>query len=534
MKTDRVTTFLIMLAIVLLSTALLASRIDQSYDGYLSFNEAWYSLIAQNYDHFSWFEPHPYPDKLDLNVPPFYSYMLDVVDSALAPEEWAYRLVSIFMGVYCVILVFFIGRAAYGARAGFAASALLAVCPVFVLTARNVQTDGAFLCMILAGFHFYFQYLRNRNPGTMVFSALIFGAALFTKQFALVSVAALGIAEYINSKGKILYPKRLFIFILMLLIIPGHYYIYHLIKHPHLLFSATAGGALSTAEIPSLATLKVLFSEMFFGFGPGLFILGFGAMAVMLIRRRAVEPIIILPLVLHLIFFLVVHKHTYYMVAMAPFLCLLAGRLVAGFRLNTVAAAVITLLLGMGLIQSFMVLGALKFGYNRFAQVCHDVEHNPGASKLVVEDGIMLNAEPALRYYCRDTEVVGMSAFTKNYPPGALPLDQELDTYYFLTVYSGDKLESPYTRYYDKHIMGPALFGRMVYYIPFEVGGRMLSFTPMAVHTKTVNTSRPFDIMVAETQPGFMLYRLPPGVRVYKRSPEQVNKYKGLITFGQP
>lgn len=531
MTAERITTFLIVTAIALLSLAVLSTRASDPYDGYLAYNEAWYVLIAQNYDNNSWFEPHPYKDKIDLNVPPFYSYLLDIARSAAPGRPWALRLVSIFMGVYCVILTFYITRELYGARAGYAAAALLAVCPVFVITARNIQTDGTFLCLTLAGFHFYIQYLKNKNPGTMLFSALLFSAALFTKQFAIIAIIALGISEFINNKYRIRYPFRLLAFIAIAAAIPGHFYLYHLIKNPTLLFVSNRYGALATAGIPSLATIGNLFVEMFFGMGPFVFILALAGLARLVVWRESAKPIILYPLLCYFLFFLIVHKHTYYMLAMAPFLCILAGWFLSEIRFKTAAAAIAIFAIGFGLVQSFMTLGALKFGYDRFNRVCDRVRSQPGNKTLVVEDAIMMNVEPVFPYYCQEVNVIWMRDLAKDKPAGALNLDYTENTYFFLINQFGEIKNDEHFDYYEKRILGPAFFGIQIYYRPFVNDKRMSTFSPGTVRVRRISQNKPFEILEAERQPSLEMFRLPKGWRIYKRGPMEMQNGKGEIYF---
>lgn len=532
MNAERIATFLIVTAISLLSLAMLATRASDPYDGYLAYNEAWYVLIAENYDNHSWFEPHPYKDKIDLNVPPFYSYLLDIARSAAPGRPWALRFVSIFMGVYCVILTFYIARELYGVRAGYAAAALLAVCPVFVITARNIQTDGTFLCLTLAGFHFYIQYLKNRNPGTMLFSALMFSAALFTKQFAMVALIALAISEFINNEYRIRYPWRLIAFIAIVSAIPFHFYLYHLINHPELLFVSNRYGALSTAEIPSLATLGNLFREMFFGMNPFVFVLGALGLARIAARREQARPIILFPLLCFFVFFLIVHKHTYYMMAVTPFLCIVAGWYLSEIRVKTAAAALTVVAVAFGLAQSFMTLGALKFGYDRFNRVCDHVRSQPGANTLVVEDAIMMNVEPVFPYYCRDVRILWKRDLTQGKGPGLLDLDYSENTFFFLMNQFGEeRTDKAHFSYYEKRFLGPVFFGVQIYYKPLDRGGRMSTFVPGTVRVRRVAPGAAFEIREAERQPSLELFLLPSGWGIYKRPPDEMPDEQGGIFF---
>lgn len=532
MKTERITTVLFMAMISLLSLALLASRPDAPYDGYLAFNEAWYSLEAENYEFFSWFEPHPYEDTIDLNVPPLFSYTLNVTYAIFGGHEWVFRLFPIITGLLCVIMTFFIGRALYGLRAGLAAAALLAVCPVFVLTARNVQADGLFICLMLYGFHFYVQYLRNQNPGTMIFSAIMFGGALFTKQVAIVALAALAISELINNQWKIVNTKRLFIFLGILAVIPGHFYLYHLIKDPAALFAANRYGALNTAEIPSLSTMYTLAAEMFFGLGPALFILGCFSLAANIFSRRRQHPIVLWPLLLYGLFFLCVHKHTYYMLPMAPFLCITVGRFLSEFRWKAAGGAVIVLAAALGLVQSLMVLGALKFGYNRFEPMCEHIRSSSGKKVLVVENEIMQRYEPVLRFYCRDVSLQNQDQWSRPFLPGLVPLQYGNVSYFFLmTQIAPGRRESPYMHHYDKKVLGPALMGRMIYYVPVEKNNRMRTFVPEMIVMKPAPGEAAFNMATAFTQPSMQVFELPPGFGVFKRTNTERMHGAGPIFF---
>jgi hypothetical protein len=278
--------------------------------------------------------------------------------------------------------------------------------------------------------------------------------------------------------------------------------------------------------------MATLAAEMFFGLGPALCILGVSALISNVFSRHRQHPIVLWPLLLYGLFFLFVHKHTYYMLPMAPFLCITVGRFLSEFRWKAVGGAVIVLAAALGLVQSLMVLGALKFGYNRFQPMCEHIRSSPGKKVLVVENEIMQRYEPVLRFYCRDVSIQNQNQWSQQFLPGLVPLEYGNVSYFFLMAQmapSGN--DSMYMHQFDKKILGPALLGRMIYYVPVEKHNRMRTFVPETIVIKSVPGQTAFRMAPAIERPSLQVFELPPGFGVFKRTNTQRMHGAGPIFF---
>lgn len=536
MNTERITTFLTLTLILIMSGALLCVRISAPYDGYLAFNEAWYSTITQNFDTHSWFEPTPADGQTDLRVPPFFSFVLYFFYLVFGVHEWAFRMLPIACGLMSVFLVHLIGRTIYDFRAGLCAAALMAFSPVFILTSHNVQTDSMFLMCILAGLFFLLCYRINDNPGTLIFSAIMYGCGLFTKQFAIVAIAAFILAEIAQQRsrapGSGFDLKKAIIVAFIIIVLPGQYYLYHLIVHPALLFSHSRYGAVTTAEIPGLHGLVTLFAEMFFGLGPAVAVVGAAALVKAALKRKAPELHILFPLALFTLFFILMHKHTYYMLAILPFLCLIAGQFIASLRWKSIGVIITVVSIAAGLLQSMMVMGALKYGYARFNAACAFLDSNDARKTLIVDHNVMSRFGPAVQYYCSGSDIIDKNVFVSNTPPG--PVKAPGDAKFFFIDYAGEQTgaSSPYQKVFYRSVFGPVIFGRFFYYIPYEREGRMRTFVPGRVHIESA-PARIMPIYFKQTalKPSITVTKLPPGYAVYRNSNEAINAGGPQIQF---
>ena len=82
-------------AILLLAAGLRCAWLDSAVGGFHSFNEAHYTLVAQNFFHGSPLFPTPDGRYLFLETPPLYSYLLHAVFRVTGVSILAGRLVSI-------------------------------------------------------------------------------------------------------------------------------------------------------------------------------------------------------------------------------------------------------------------------------------------------------------------------------------------------------------------------------------------------------------------------------------------------------
>jgi len=77
--------------------------------------------------------------------PPMIAWVIHAVTSLLGNAEWAVRLAAPFLHTAGAVILFFLGRAIYDARAGMYAAFLYALMPAVILSSAVISTDGVLM-----------------------------------------------------------------------------------------------------------------------------------------------------------------------------------------------------------------------------------------------------------------------------------------------------------------------------------------------------------------------------------------------------
>lgn len=511
-RSGRASTLIFLALILALSGSLLTRKFTAHFDGYLSYNEGWYSSVAVNYDAHSLWEPTRYDGRPDLNIPPLYSYLLRASYKVLGRREWSFRLVSVVMSLLCVAAVFFAGREIYGARAGLCAALLAGVSPILVLAGRNVQTDTTFLGLGLWGLYAFLRYRKTGRPAALMMSAALFGFALLAKQFAAISLAGLAAAVVIERRGALRLSLRSAAAALIAIAIPGQFYLYQIIHNTRALSDSTRYGAASTASFPAPAGVYTRVHQIYMGLDPAFFILLACAALAVVFRRRAPNLYVAIPLLFYFLFFLVLHKHDYYMLGVVPFGAIAAGRLLDGVKKPAVFAALIFVCAASGVAASMLTLGLQKYGYDRFAPMCAHIDSLPGNKTLVVEDALALRYQPTLYYYCRTAKIESESDFMKSVPPGGSARGDANNRYFFLKF--DERLPAALkrnTKHYRRSSYGPCVLGRLFYYNPYEPGVKSSEKPDAAISTRRARPWCSLEMRKGKEIRSLALIELPEG-----------------------
>lgn len=127
--------------------------------------------------------------------PPLYPYLLGGVYAATGDSRTVARLLGALLGTVSVLLVFLLGRALYGRRAGLIAAALAAVSPPLVLLNSSLLSEQIFVPLVLG---IALASVRAARAPTLRWAALLgvlCGLAALTRVIglALVLPAALAV-----------------------------------------------------------------------------------------------------------------------------------------------------------------------------------------------------------------------------------------------------------------------------------------------------------------------------------------------------
>jgi len=387
-------------AILLLAAGLRCAWLDAVVGGFHSFNEAHYILIAQNFFHGSPLSPTPDGRYLFLETPPLYSYLLNAVFRLTGISVLAGRLVSIVSGLAMVLATFFLSRKLFGKAAGLAAALIVAVSPVAVLTGRNIQTDSMLLFFVVAAFFFYWR-AEDGSRADRLRSGLFAGLALFTKLFAVIAMAALLLWELAGKKSAWLKDRTRWAAVAIAFLLPGIFYGYHALRDFAYLRRDLAGGAAAATTFPKTAGEWVSIGlEAAWAFSPVIALFLVAGVAAALASPSRATLFALLPLAGFAVFYLFVHKHSYYLLTVLPFGAALAGRLFSKLRPPGARVALAASVALSGAFFSLVDITSMKSGFVEFAQFGKAAEDLPGSAHALLVDREMSDSyAPVIRLY---------------------------------------------------------------------------------------------------------------------------------------
>ncbi len=426
--------------------------------GFHDHNEANYTLTAMHFSDSSLLFPNP-DGHLFLETPPFYAYVLALVFRFTGVSVLAARLVSVASSLGLIAATFLLGRRLYGEAAGLAAAVLLAVSPVAVLTGRNIQTDSLFLFLLVAALLIFLRARPGGGAGWTGFGALL-GLAIFTKLFAVVGAVALLAWILRYDRERVAASKRdPWRALALAAALPLVFYGFHTLRDFAYLRSQVAGGAAASTTLPaSGAEWGAFLLEAMWAFSPAVAILLAAGGAAALARRSRESAFALLPLCGFAAFYLVVHKHSYYLLTLLPFGALLAGRFLAGLRrgpyIGWTAVAALT-----GVWCSLVDLTGMKLGFHEFSEFGRIAGALPGETHpLVITRDILTSHGTTLQFYDPRTRLVTIEDLPAE-PDGRLRLPAG-ETPHLLSYVPPETRPVPVGWLFGRDRYGLELFGR--------------------------------------------------------------------------
>ena len=388
-------------AILLLAAGLRCAWLDTVVGGFHSHNEGHYVLIAKNFFHGSLLFPTPDEGRtVFLETPPLYSYILHAVFRVTGVSVLAARLVSIVSSLALVLATFFFSRKVFGESAGLWAALIVAVSPVAVLTGRNIQTDSTMLLFVVAALFFYWR-ANDGSRADRIRSGLFAGLALFTKLFAAIAVVAVFAWELVTRTRGWLRDRTRWAAAAIALLLPGLFYGYHALRDFASLRRDVAGGAAAATTFPKTAAeWGSIGLEAFWAFSPVIALVLFAGVAAALARPSRATLFALLPLSGFAVFYLFVHKHSYYLLTLLPFGAALAGQLASRLRPRGVRIALAATVMLSGVFWSLLDVTSMKSGFVEFAQFGKTAAELPGPEHHILVDRDMNDSyEPVILLY---------------------------------------------------------------------------------------------------------------------------------------
>jgi Dolichyl-phosphate-mannose-protein mannosyltransferase len=413
----RLTAILLLAALALV---LRLWRLGGPVGGFHCFNEGNYLDIARNFSSSPLWRPTPDGHYVFLETPPLFSYVLTVVFLATGVSVAAARLVSVVSSLGLIAATGLLGSALFGAEAGYAAALMLAVSPVAVLTGRNIQTDSMMLCFLLLALLFYWR-AETRGGRNRVASGILYGLALFTKLFAAVAGPALVLWEILTKKG-LGWLKRAdrWRAAAVAIALPGLFYGYHAVRNLAYTWHDVTGGAAVATRFPATAQgWSGLGAEAVWALSPVVaLVVAVGALSSC--RRPSREELfVLLPFACYAIFYLFIHKHSYYVLSLLPFGAILGGRFVASFGRRGLRTALLAGVALTGAFLSAVDLCSMKFGFSEFREMGDFLRLRP--RRLLADKDLLDNAGTVVRFYLPSTPIISLEGLPGG-PGGRLTL----------------------------------------------------------------------------------------------------------------
>lgn len=147
---------------------------------------------ASEYDAYAWNLTQgngyrgPSPDVADQNHltayrPPLPSLLLAGVYAVVGHRYDAVRLVHCLLGAVSIVLVYRIGRRAYGDSVGLRAAAGYALYPLAILQSTDIASEPLGVLLFLCFLDQSLQFAASRTWGSAITAGIVFGLALLTR-----------------------------------------------------------------------------------------------------------------------------------------------------------------------------------------------------------------------------------------------------------------------------------------------------------------------------------------------------------------
>lgn len=384
-------------------------RIGDPIGGFHAFNEGFYiNLAAQDAKRglFAWVT-----SPLDANNPPLFSALVALAFRLSAPTVAVARTISVAAGLAAAAAVYGLGRELWGLRAGVSAGLLFLLMPGVVMVSRNVQTDALMVALGVAAVLTWVRGAkRGAGIGWSVATGVLLGMGLLTKLPVVIVAPGMIAFEIAGHRGLAwLRSRRFLVAIAVTAAVSLPWYLLRMASTGSRFFAAQSQLASSAGNVAKAGDLIVsLVYEPFWMITlAGLLATALGV--VVMVRSRSLGDILVITeLVTALMFVAVFHFHTYYLLVLAPWVALSAGRGLAAIALKrpvVSTALTVTVVAVMGFSAMLMMQG-LKWGQWSPAQLAPALANPDERITLRVDKALWDNAYgPAVEFYLPDRAI---------------------------------------------------------------------------------------------------------------------------------
>ncbi|MFA6449025.1 MAG: glycosyltransferase family 39 protein [bacterium] len=496
---------LTLLIILTAGAALRCYRIGDPFGGYHSLNEAWYASTARNFEHNSILNPTVTKGLVDYKVRPVYPYLAYLADKAFGVNEASPRLVSVLFSLLGILLIYLIGCRIATQTAGLIAAAFLATGPAYSILGRQAQPDAAYVTLTLAALWLYLVSRGHKRESLLKFAAgILWGVAVFTKNFAVLLLPGIFIAELIESKSLRLINRRLFWILLPAAIIPAPFLIYHFISHPGVIRDIYSRPAI---HWPTPGIAIYMAKEIIWAVSPPVFALGAAGLAAAFYKRR-VSGIWLVSLAFpFFILYFFLHVHSYYLLGFIPFLTLGAALPFSETKTAARWAPLLIAIALLSLLQTSATLASCKWDKTQFRDVGAAVEKNGGSVAMVLSPDVSGSYASLFYYYLPDALVYYRDDIKRDNDGYAMiPPERRV---YMVDFFHGSRRPEKGQNIYGSNILALTLAGKSAIWIPFAIH----SFIPKQIKIINAPVSGSGFPPVAYS-PNLIVTEMPAGYRL--------------------
>jgi 4-amino-4-deoxy-L-arabinose transferase-like glycosyltransferase len=387
---DTGTTFFVvaLLGATAMAGVVRAAGLGQSFGGYHAFNEAFYTLQAIRQMERSFWESVASPG--DFMNPPLFTTVLVAAFKILGVSEAAARAVSVACSMLTVFYVGLLGSTLYSRRAGSLAALLMAVTPASVLVGRNVQIEPLFVLLIVASVYHYRRAIEHDSVVQGGLAGALLGASILAKLPGVLVLAVVVGLETLNVRGFAWIKRRFMVtFLGSVVAVAAPWFLVQLLRNRNELLAATigrmAGSEAGFFQLPDghfLASL--LGSELVWMFSPGPALVAALATLFLLLRQSNEDRLVLAIAGAFIAFFLIFHKHSYYLVPIVPFAALAIAELLSSIRRTRIRTASAVVLVAVLSFYSVLMLGGHKLARNELAAALTQVPEEAGVAVEIV------------------------------------------------------------------------------------------------------------------------------------------------------
>lgn len=165
-------------------------------------------------------QPHRlYPQQIRFSPPMFFGLVGLAYSLFGTPSDWAPILINVVLGTLTVPVVWWVGRAWFGAAAGLAAAALLACSNFHIMLSRAALTDVAFALFFLLALGSIVATIERRSFFWAIVAGLAVGLAWNTKYHGWFALLIAGAAVFLYARQhdpRSVSPRRLMLLLLVM------------------------------------------------------------------------------------------------------------------------------------------------------------------------------------------------------------------------------------------------------------------------------------------------------------------------------